>query len=368
MDICRQAALGLQAANDHGIIHRDVKPSNLMIAPDGTVKVTDFGLARSSNLPTMTGVGAVMGTKGYMSPEQEQGEKLDARSDIYSLGLVLHEMLTGALPSGSDPLARAEAPRRLASIVNRCLNPQREQRFQNPGDLAAALDSPELSNRVALIDLYRATGGPNWDNNANWLSDLPVSLWHGVTADIGGDVTQIRLRDNGLVGRIPVTLVNLAKLTHLDLRENSLDGQLPSAISRLAALQELRIDNSDLSGRLPSELGDLTNLKMLSVISTGLSGRIPSELGGLVNLETLHIADTVIGGQVPREFGDLRKLKDLYLVDNKLSGELPSELCELSELEELHLEGNNWSGCIPTGLRKVRENDFPKLGIPFCDS
>ena len=100
--ICRQAALGLQAANDHGIIHRDIKPSNLLIDPDGTVKVTDFGLARASHLSTMTSPNAVMGTVKYMSPEQAQGERLDTRTDIYSLGIVLYETLTGSVPFDAE--------------------------------------------------------------------------------------------------------------------------------------------------------------------------------------------------------------------------------------------------------------------------
>ncbi len=98
VDICRQAALGLHAANGHGIIHRDIKPSNLLVAPDGTAKVTDFGLARASDLKTITTPNAVMGTVDYMSPEQAQGERPDTRSDIYSLGIVLFETLTGSVP------------------------------------------------------------------------------------------------------------------------------------------------------------------------------------------------------------------------------------------------------------------------------
>ena len=236
VDICRQAVLGLQAANNHGIIHRDIKPSNLLIGPDGTVKVTDFGLARSSNLPTMTSSGAVMGTIQYMSPEQVQSQKLDARTDIYSLGVVLYEMLTGSVPfNGQTGYAimrkqveerpesvrqrRSKVPRQLDGIVNKCLAKRREDRFQTPNELAVALASPALSNRVALIDLYETTGGPNWRNHTHWLSDLPISKWYGVTTDCDGNVIRLDLSDNGLTGKIPAALANLASLTHLDLVE-----------------------------------------------------------------------------------------------------------------------------------------------------
>ena len=108
LDIIGQAALGLQAANDHGIIHRDIKPSNMMITDRGIVKLMDFGLAKmitreSANL-TMSG--SLLGTVNYLSPEQSRGETCDKRSDIFSLGIVLYEMLAGMLPfSGDIPAA-----------------------------------------------------------------------------------------------------------------------------------------------------------------------------------------------------------------------------------------------------------------------
>ena len=367
VDICRQAALGLQAANDQGIIHRDVKPSNLLVGHDATVKVTDFGLARSSNLPTMTSAGVVMGTQRYMAPEQRKDARVDTRADIYSLGLVLHEMLTGTVPSGPVLEEGPEIPVILRPIVRRSLNISPEHRFQSPGEFAAALDEPEVSNRVALIDLYNATDGPNWSDDTYWLTEFPVFMWYGVTANPSGEVTRLDLEDNGLRGRIPAGLVNLGSLTHLNLGDNELTGPMPSEIGRLSRLQELRLDNNGLTGMLPREWGNLTNLKLLTVISTDISGRIPTEWGNLANLEALHIAGTAISGELPVSLGRLSRLRDLYLHGNRLTGEIPSELCDLSNLEELHLDGNRWTGCIPSGLRSVRDNDLSKLGIPFCD-
>lgn len=359
--------LGLQAASDQGIIHRDIKPSNLLIGHEATIKVTDFGLARSSHLPTLTGAGVVMGTQRYMAPEQKKDARVDSRADIYSLGLVLHEMLTGTVPSGIGLADGSEIPAGLNPILRRCLNTFPEHRFQSPGELAAALNDPEVSNRIALIDLYNATDGPNWRDDSYWLTDLPISMWHGVTTDLSGQVNRLNLRYNGLRGRIPAGLANLGGLTHLDLGENWLHGPVPSELGRLSGLQELRLDNNDLSGMLPRGLGRLVNLKLLSVVGTDLSGRIPDELGDLTNLEALHIAGTGISGELPVSLCRLSRLRDLYLHGNKLTGEIPNELCDLPNLEELHLEGNSWTGCIPGGLRNLRENDLSKLGLPFCD-
>jgi tRNA A-37 threonylcarbamoyl transferase component Bud32 len=110
LDVVGQAALGLEAAHQAGVVHRDVKPGNLLVRPDGAVKITDFGIAWAADAVPLTRTGTVVGTAYYLSPEQASGKPVTPASDVYSLGVVAYECLTGARPfPGNNPLAVATA-------------------------------------------------------------------------------------------------------------------------------------------------------------------------------------------------------------------------------------------------------------------
>ena len=166
-DAIRQAAIALDEAHRAGIIHRDVKPENLMRRDDGLVKVLDFGISKMMKAaegtgvpdrPSITAAGTVIGTVRYMSPEQALGEELDGRTDVWSLGVVLYELASGRPPFekesttatlldivSSEPVPLSDlltdAPKPLCNVVERALRKDRESRFQTAADMAYALES-----------------------------------------------------------------------------------------------------------------------------------------------------------------------------------------------------------------------------------
>jgi serine/threonine-protein kinase len=131
-----QVADALEHAHAHGVVHRDVKPSNLLVASDGTVKVTDFGISKSVSADALTEPGGVIGTPGYLSPEQAAGLPADPRSDVYALGVVLRELLTGARDATIDAGQRETE---LERVIDRACAHDPSARYQRAGDLRDAL-------------------------------------------------------------------------------------------------------------------------------------------------------------------------------------------------------------------------------------
>ncbi len=116
-----QAAAGLAHAHERGLVHRDVKPQNLLLAGDGTLKVSDFGVAHAVDGTRLTEIGSVLGTAAYLAPEQARGEETTGATDVYALGVVLHELLTGALPRSGPSELDPGVPDDLAGLLAACL-------------------------------------------------------------------------------------------------------------------------------------------------------------------------------------------------------------------------------------------------------
>ena len=203
---------------------------------------------------------------------------------------------------------------------------------------------------AALTTLYSTTGGANWHNNTNWLTDEPLWEWYGVHTNSAGRVTAVHLGHNALTGAIPQELGSLTELESLDLRNNGLTGSIPAELGNLTELKRLILIESQLTGAIPPELGSLTNLVTLWLDENRLAGSIPSEMGNMTSLESLSIISNQLTGEIPSTFGNLANLEGLSLWDNQLTGEIPPELGHLGELERLGLSRNQLIGTIPSEL------------------
>ena len=168
------------------------------------------------------------------------------------------------------------------------------------------------TDREILEMLHAATGGRDWIDSRNWLTDAPLGDWRGVGVDDQGRVVELRLWDNGLAGRLPPEFGDLAHLEYLRLSDNA------------------------LTGAIPPEFGGLSGLAHLVLDGNGLSGRLPPELGGLPTLEELRVENNDLSGPLPPELGNLASLRGLGLTGNpRLAGPLPAELTSLERLERL---------------------------------
>jgi eukaryotic-like serine/threonine-protein kinase len=168
LEIALEIARGLAFAHEHGLVHRDVKPQNVLLNGDGRAKVTDFGIARSIDVEhsaSVTQTGTVLGTSNYIAPEQASGQPVDAHTDVYSLGIVLYEMLTGEVPFPGESFvavamkhiqepspnvldSRGDVPLRVAEMIDRALEKDPEHRFPTMDAFAAEIEA-------SLADLDR---------------------------------------------------------------------------------------------------------------------------------------------------------------------------------------------------------------------
>jgi serine/threonine protein kinase len=169
LSIAKQICEGLAEAHRIGVLHRDLKPRNIMVDKEGNARIMDFGIARSLKAEGITGDGIMVGTPEYMSPEQVKGEETDERSDIYSLGIILFEMLTGKIPFDGDtsltiafkqrteeppdPLDfNTQIPEELSTVILKCMEKEKKKRYQNSREVFSELDQIEKEKREQRLE------------------------------------------------------------------------------------------------------------------------------------------------------------------------------------------------------------------------
>jgi len=315
LGIAKQIAHGLSAAHGAGIVHRDLKPANVMLLPDGTVKILDFGLARAKDL-SLTASRTALGTVSYMAPEQILGRSLDGRADLWALGVVLYEMLTGARPfAGEEAMSVAQAivhtepvsasslqtdiPTEVEGVVRTLLSKDPARRYSSAEDVATALAVIQVG-RSGLPDVPAPLGVARW-RHRSWARAAAAAVL--IAGALGAGVWLVSR--NAASSSVPLTV---AVLPFDDLT----DGKDASHIA------------VGMSAAIRTELSRLQSLVIPKVISSHAS--MAAHQGPAVASREIAAAldvSAIVTGTVQRA-GDSVQL-DLQLVDARSNKRLWGE-------------------------------------------
>ncbi len=356
LEIAIQIAGALQAAHEAGITHRDIKPENIMLRPDGYVKVLDFGLAKltersSDNVDTeaatmlkpTTDPGTVMGTVSYMSPEQARAGKIDSRSDIFSLGVLLYEMITGSLPfdgrTSSDVLAAillsepkpvSKAPPELEWSLYKALRKDREQRYQTVKSFLN--DLKHVKNRLDFnIELARVSESHLPDRISGEVSEAVTAEfgsdeWKKIQSVLGQSKTRSSISGRAIDSLAILPLTNASNDADMDYLS---DGITESIINTLSQLPQLRVVPRNTVFRYkgqeidPQQVG--TDLGVRAIL-TGRVQQVGDSL--IVKTELVDVAhQSQLWGEQYR-----RRLTDIFALQDEISQEISNKL-------RLHLSG-----------------------------
>ena len=355
VEIIQQVCLALDAAHSVGVIHRDLKPQNIMQDRSGRILVMDFGLARTLEGDGMTQTGAIVGTMEYMSPEQALAKELDQRSDLFALGLILYEMLTGKAPFHAEsalaslikrtqeraiPVSDVDAqiPGALSGIVSKCLERDLELRYQSASAILADLNTWKDK---------RAAGTINFDARVKpWGQTIPWPLITGILTAVVLAISGYMLRDRlfkASPGTGPAVVVRPVSLAILPFQNASGD-------------QKLDWLGSSLADMLSTDVGQSMHLRMVSPASLHqifsdlrISSATVLDPATIRRVADFSSADRVVWGQYAR-FGDQIRI-DATLLDVKSGGTVPLKIDVPGERE------------IPSGVDRLAESIRQKLAL-----
>jgi len=322
--IASEAARALEYAHQHGVLHRDVKPENLLLTTDGSTLVADFGIARPSNeTGGLTVTGLVVGTPGYMSPEQAAGERtLDARSDVYALGCVLYEMLAGEMPY-SGPNAQAILAKRLSEPVPR-LGATRDVPAAIEQTVSRALARVPADRFATAAEFLRALQGIAMPRHRRVVSRMWILAAALVLVVVAASAVLVRSRGGGAAAA-PATAAVLPFADLSDAKDQAYfsDGLTDELITALSRVEGMRVAGRTSSFQFKGREIDVADVGRRLHVDAVLEGSVRRS-GNRLRI-TAQLVSTRDGYQLWSEAYD-RELKDVFAVQEDIARAIISAL------------------------------------------
>ena len=323
INIAEQICDGLIEAHSLGIVHRDLKPKNIMIDDNGNARIMDFGIARSLKTKGITGAGVMIGTPEYMSPEQAEAKEVDKRTDIYSLGVILYEMITGRLPfEGDTHLAiamkhKGETPRNpkdfnpqipdiLCDIILKCMEKERENRYQDVAEVKADLEKIEQSLTTLESAIY---------SKKPETTTIPEIGW-----------------------KYSVAVLPFADISPQKDQAYFCDGMTDDIITKLTKLRELKVISRTSVMRYKNTDKDIREIGQELSVNTILEGSVQKSGDYIrVNAQLINVED---GFHLWAETYD-RELKNVFEIQSDLAENIAKALKTNLTIEEKQVLNKN---------------------------